>query len=186
MLQVRGVVLQSTLHSIRARLSPPEREAFSRALDPALLPLLEKPADPSGWVPAPALTGLMEAFASILPEDPAKTYWRLGRESCDDNLAAAYRLMSRLARPEFVLRRAVRVWGDFYDRGDFEVLESSPESGAVRVSGADFPHPAMCHRIGGWIERAIELAGGLDVKVEHPACTFAGAECEEWRARWRL
>lgn len=186
MLQIKGVVLQSTLQSIRERLSTPEWEAFALALDPALRPLLENPTDPAAWIPAPALTALMQAYASVLQDDPIQTYRRLGRESCDDNLTAVYRLMSRLARPEFILRRAVRVWGDFYDRGEFEVLETSPESGAIRVTGAGFPHPALCHRIGGWIERAIELSGGREVRVDHPACVFEGADCEEWRASWKL
>jgi hypothetical protein len=185
MLQVKGVTLESTLREIR-RLSPAEREGVLRALDPALLPLIDAPVDPGAWVPASALTGLMEACAAAGAEAPAAVYRRLGRQSCDDTLTSIYRLMSRLARPEFILRRAVRVWGDFYDRGEFEVLETSPESGAVRVTGAGFPHPALCHRISGWIERAVELSGGREVEVEHPVCTFERGEAEEWRARWRL
>ena len=186
MLRVRGILLLSTLNQVRVGLPPGGWSSLWEGLGAEARLQIERPIDPAGWVPAPVLTGIMEAFASVLPEDPARTYWRLGRQSCDDTLTSVYRLMSRLARPEFVLRRAVRVWSDFYDRGDFEVLETLPESGAVRVTGAGFPHPALCGRIGGWIERAIELSGGLEVKVEHPVCTFAGGDCEEWRARWRL
>jgi hypothetical protein len=185
MLRVKGVILESTLRENR-RLPPAGREPVVRAQDPALLPLLYAPLDPGAWVPAASLTGLMAAYAAAKTGEPEGTYRQLGRQTCDETLTTVYRLMSRLARPEFVLRRAVRVWGDFYDRGEFEVLETLPESGAVRVTGAEFPHPALCHRIGGWIERAVELSGGREVVVEHTVCTFDRGECEEWRARWRL
>lgn len=186
MLQVRGVVLESILLNMRMRLSDAERKSFRHALDPALLPVLDTPVTLRGWYPVSVLTGLMEACAASLPEAPERTYWRIGRQSCDDTLTSVYRLMSRFSSPEFILRRAVRLWNDYYDGGDFEVLESLPESGRIRISEAGFPHPSLCHRIGGWIERAVELSGGREVVVEHPVCTFAGGATEEWWARWRI
>ncbi len=186
-LRVRGIVLESTLLYLRARLSPAEQASVRNGLDAECLALVDGIADRRAWYPAAVLVRLMEACAAALPQDPEETYWRMGRQSCDDTLTAVYRLMSRFSNPEFILRRAVRLWNDYYDRGEFEVLETLPESGAVRVTGAGFSHPALCRRIGGWIERAVEITGGREVEVEHPACALAdGGEAEEWRARWKL
>jgi hypothetical protein len=86
--------------------------------------------------------------------------------------------------PSFILKHVAQVWNNYYDQGKMVLVESGPTMTQVRLEKAHLPDAALCIRVSGWMVRAVELSGGRNVRMEHPACANRKDPVCEWKVRW--
>ena len=184
MLMQKGTAMKSTLKYIQGRLDDARLDAFVKGLPEEIQEFFKKPLFASEWYPSEPMAHLMEAFAQNLGEKPHDVYWAMGRQSSDDGLNTVYKIFIRLGNPEFIIRKAPYVWTTYYSEGAFETHVTPPNGALLVLKGCRIPHPAICVRVGGWMQRTLEHSGAKDPKVLHSACTLTGAGTEEWKVSW--
>lgn len=138
----------------------------------------------SAWYSMPAFLHFMEEAEKQLAGKEPDVLRKMGRASADYSLTTVYKIFFKVGSPEFIIGKAARVFGSYYDSGKVVPVESSPGRAAfdlVEFQGA----PPFCARIGGWMERTLELAGAKDVRVHHPECLHRGGPRCRFEGTWK-
>jgi len=138
----------------------------------------------SMWYPMGAFLHLMQEAERQLRERDPEVVRKLGRASADYSLTTVYKIFFKVGSPEFIISKAARVFGSFYDTGKVVPVESVP--GRAVFDLVDFEGaPQFCSRIWGWMERTLELAGAKNVRVVHPECLHRGDSRCRFEGTWK-
>lgn len=99
--------------------------------------------------------------------DLKKGAWELGRFSADIALHGIYKLYVKFSSPGHIISRASRIFSAYYRPSQMETTEQKSNSVKLIMTQFDQPNDLIEYRIGGWIERALEISGcnGIDVKI---------------------
>lgn len=184
-MKVKGSALRSTLNYLREHFTGDQVRRVMDRLPAAQRETAEKPVLTSSWYEADALYGLMHAMAAEVRGDPRELYRTLGRQSCDDGLNTVYRVFFKVGSPAFMLKFTIQVWSNYYSEGKMVLVEGGSRSAHLRLEGIHSTDEAMCERVTGWLERALELAGAGDIHMVHEPCSLKGGAACEWKAVWK-
>jgi hypothetical protein len=182
--QVKGTAVVSTLRFIRERFGPEGVELVRADLDPALQASLPPEPLGSAWYPFPLLVALGRAAARRFGGGLADFHRDLGRASADHGLNTIYRLLFRLGSPHFAVSHATRVWTAHYDSGRMRAVVIEPGHAVLELAGFGEPVPELCERLLGWMSRAVELAGGRDLRIVHGQCVLRGDPTCQFEGWW--
>ena len=184
-MRVKGSALRSSMNFLRENFPPEAVDHVLDQLSEEKRGMLMHPIPSSEWFAADILYDLMQAMTTATHERPEKLFNRLGRQSCDDSLDTVYRVFVKMRSPAFLLKHVSQVWHNFYDEGQMILLSSTLKSAHLRLQEARIPNPAMCVRITGWMERAVDLSGGKESRIAHTQCVHHGGPFCEWQAEWK-
>lgn len=115
----------------------------------------------------------------------SKGAWEVGRFSADYSLWGLYRLFIKIGSPQHLVEKATQIFSTYYRPSRMEIAERGLNYAAARILEFAEPNILVEMRIGGWIERALEISGCTDVhsKVTHSlAC---GDQYTEFLSEWR-
>lgn len=178
--KVKGLAVLNLVAALRNAVEDPAQKVPEE-----LLPYLEERILVSTWYPEKHHFHLMEILAEEL-KIPGKDVWVfLGRKNAEIDLEGIYSAMVMRGNPRATLERFPRIWRLYRDRGRPEVVSSSATEGVVEIADYPFAGSTMARLVKGYLEEALELAGGKDVQVEIEA---EGGDDEPmcWRARWSV
>lgn len=122
--------------------------------------------NPNGWYSLMAFCAVIEEMERVEGADFGKIARETGRYSVDKAAQGPHRLLFFFASPLFIVKRTNALWGFYHDFG--RVMVTPEGTSAARFCLVDCPSlPEIYrHNIAGWVERALELAGGNNVNVE--------------------
>ncbi len=115
--------------------------------------------------------------------DP-KASWELGRYSADYGLKGVYKLLVRLGSPEALAKRAGSVIEKYYNPSKIDCVEAVKHHSILRVTKFPDWNRHIEYRIGGYMERGIEISGGKDPKVKIPSSMTKGHPYTEYEISW--
>jgi hypothetical protein len=92
--------------------------------------------------------------------------WEFGRYSADFGLKGPYRLLVKIGSPQFFLQKGAEFMSAYYRPSTIETTEYGDGFGVVRITKFPEMDKTTECRIGGWIQRALEINGCKDVKVD--------------------
>lgn len=184
-MKVKGSALRSTMNYLREHYTAQQVQKVLARLTADERSAAERPILTSSWYEAGILYDLMRAMAAETPGDPRELYRTLGRQSCDDGLNTVYRVFFKVGSPSFMLKFTIQVWANYYSEGKMTLVDGGAQRAHLRLDGVRSVDEAMCHRVTGWLERALELSGAQAIHMAHQACVHAGAPACEWKAAWQ-
>jgi hypothetical protein len=123
------------------------------------------------------------ADAELAGRDPT---WieRSGGYAIESAGVRHYSGILRKASPLEFLTQRVSLFRLYYQPGNQEVVEHAPGHAVLRLVGFDSVDPLFCRRQTGGLQRALEIAGGVDSTVKHVRCSLEGDAFCEWELRW--
>ncbi len=136
------------------------------------------------WYPFDQFVELNETIDRLFGRGDLGLVKLLGRYSADANLTTIYRLFFKVGSVQWILGRAVRLWGAHYDAGSFDVATRGTRAAVLRLRGFPTPHRVHCLAVAGFVERSLELSGGKRPIVEESKCATRGDECCQFDASW--
>jgi hypothetical protein len=110
--------------------------------------------------------------------------WEGGRFSADFALHGIYRLFVKLGSVESLINRASLIFSTYYKPSALRVAESAKNRVSMQITLFPEMHTIVERRIGGWMERAVEISGQKNVKVEIAQSLTVGDPCTEFVATW--
>lgn len=119
----------------------------------------------STWYPLAWHGALMRAIRSATGEGP-ELIWALGRESTAADLSSVHKLFMGLLAPHTVLNISPRLFGNYYDTGKVEVVESRKGSAVVEWRGCRGFDANLWTEILGGCEALLGAAGATDIQIE--------------------
>lgn len=121
------------------------------------------------WFPArQALVVPTETAGRLLHgNDIKKGAWLLGRYSAETALTGIYKVFLLIASPTYIIGRASKVFATYYRPIEMEVVDKSDKKVVLHMLKCHGYDEVICWRIGGWMEKALEMCGcnNLQVKI---------------------
>jgi len=118
-------------------------------------------------------------------ENSLKAAWEAGRHSASITLTGVYKVFVKMANPSYVIKRASKITATYYEN---VVVDSGEETkNSVVVTIYEFPelHRLIEQRIGGWMERALELSGCSDIKTRITKSLTKGDGQTRYEINWK-
>jgi len=135
------------------------------------------PPLPFVWLPLDLLHHIDHAIFSGPMRGDLGQMREFGAFIAQRDLKALYRMFLKLGTPAFIIGRSRLIFAQYIKGGS---LESTVDGNAATLVLRNLVMPYyMCeHGIPGWLQTAIELAGGRGVKVTQAKCAHRGdPEC---------
>jgi uncharacterized protein (TIGR02265 family) len=142
---------------------------------------------PSSWYPLELLRGLEAAMVAALRyASRTELFVEMGRATASANLTGtgSQRVYVRAGDPHFLLRHSPYIYASSHTSGSRSYEPTGEHSAVLRTTRPDVLREDCLTTIG-WLRRAIEIAGGRDVRVVETLCGAEGAPCCEYRCEWR-
>jgi hypothetical protein len=95
---------------------------------------------------------------------------KMGRASADDGLAGPYKMYVHPSDPHQLLKRSPQLYKLYYSVGYRTYEKLSEKSAVLRTFDAEDIDANDCVTVAGWYQRAIELCGGVNVRIAEPRC----------------
>ncbi|HPR62673.1 MAG TPA: hypothetical protein PK014_00495 [Thermoanaerobaculia bacterium] len=184
MIKAKGPILKSVLKYIKGHLGESGYEAFLKTLPEDIQKVLARPILTSEFYPSDIIVGIMDAYVKQGDLDAAKVFHDMGRVSADEGFTGIYKIFLKVGSPAMMIRQAPLIFKSYYSQGKMEAEVVSKNDANVKITGAEFGHPALCTRITGFIERTMELSGGKSVRLTHTKCESRGDDEEFWYGLW--
>jgi hypothetical protein len=184
MANVKGSAIIARLRFIRERYGESRVQEILGQLAPKHREILEARVLPQAWVPYDLFVDLNVAADQAFGRGDLALCYEMGRYSAEVNLPTLYRLFYRLGNPQFIFRRAARVWKVHYDSGAMVPIEE-PHGLRLRIEGFERPHRAHCLSVMGWATKSFEMSGGVVEEFAEERCRTRGDPACEMLVRAR-
>jgi hypothetical protein len=125
-----------------------------------------------------------EALCRVVHGGDEGSAWTLGRYSADYALSGVYRIFARFGAPHFLLNRASQVFSQYYRPSRIAVTDKQDRACTVQIQEFETPHRLVELRIGGWMERAVELSGRRVLRAEITRSMARGEPVTEYVIQW--
>ncbi|QRO00350.1 TIGR02265 family protein [Archangium violaceum] len=183
--RIKGSVLITRLNLLRKQGGVERLQQVLQRLPAADRKVLEGVIMPIGWYPLELNLRLDDAIAGALsPKERARAFVEMGRASAEENLQGPHHVFIRKGDPHFLLSHAPEIYRLYYAVGSRTYEKTGARSAVLRTVGAESVTEADCLTIIGWHQRAIEMSGGRDVRVDHPKCRARGNGYCEYLCSW--
>jgi uncharacterized protein (TIGR02265 family) len=185
--RIKGSVLITRLNLLRKHGGAERLQQVLQRLPAADRKVLEGVILPISWYSMELNLRLDAAMADVLsPSDRVRAFIDMGRASAEENLNGPHHVFIRKGDPHFLLSHAPEIYRLYYAVGTRSYEKIGARTGVLRTVGADNATAEDCLTIIGWYQRAIEMSGGRDVRVEHTKCRARGSGHCEYHCSWEL
>jgi hypothetical protein len=125
------------------------------------------------------------AMCELFYNNDPQGAWEVGRFSADFALKGVYKAFVKMTSVSFFIKRASLLMTTYYQPSKME-LQSSTYSQAV-LHMTEFPeaHRLIESRIGGWVQRALEIHGCKEVAVDITRSLANGDPLTEMILNWK-
>ena len=148
--------------------------------------IFQSPIDKTAWFPLEcAMVEPTLLMCETFFNKSLRGAWECGRYSAEYGLKGIYKVLVKMSSPQILIRKAGPILLNYYRTGKVEVTDVSPNHVVVCIS--EFPEmkKVMEYRIAGWMERALEICGCLNVTVKIVKSLADHDFCTEYSITWR-
>ncbi len=184
-MKVKGSVISTLKNYINKNYSDRYNEWFKK-LDAPSREIFSKVILATDWYPIEEGIVNPSRLAADLffNGDYQKAGWELGRFSAEEALTGIYKVFVMIATPQFIMKRGSKILSSFYDPSKLAV--SAERTRGVDISISDFEKldTILENRIGGWMEKALEICGCHNVNTEIVESLTKGNERTLYQINW--
>lgn len=183
-MQIKGSAVKSIPDFLR-KFHPDKYIDWINSLPEESKKIFDVPVIPSNWYELKDAAIIpTEILGRMLYNDDDKGAWQCGRYSAESALTGIYKFFIKAATPSFIIDRAGRVFSTYYQPCRMEVVEKAADWVRLQIKDMDEPSKVIEQRIGGWMERAIEIHGVSFVTVEIVKSMVNGDPYTEYMVKW--
>ncbi len=184
MVQVKGSTLVPRWAYLEEKATPEQKARVLERLSPELRRDLEAGVLHNRWYPFEYLLQLVRALDQVLGRGDQALILELGKYAAEKVLPTIYRVFYKVGSPEYIIKRATRVWAQYYSSGRLTLVTLGPRK--VKILLEDFATPAHehCLSVQGWIIKTLEMSGARDIRLQQAQCRDRGGPVCEFVATW--
>jgi hypothetical protein len=185
-MKVKGTALAVVTDFIRGKFGPEGLERWLGALAPEAARAYREGIQINHWYPLREL--YLEPTAVMCQlffgGDPGAAR-EIGRFSADFALKGVYKAFVKMTSVNFFIKRASLLMTTYYQPSRMELASLGNNRAVLHLTEFPEPHPLIEARIAGWVERALEIHGCREVKVDIVRSLTTGAPLTELVLTWK-
>lgn len=113
-----------------------------------------------------------------------KGAWEMGKYSAEKALTGIYKIFVKASSPGYIVQRASRVFSTYYQPCKMEAKKSTEKSTLLEISNMTESDIVIEYRIGGWIEKALDISGAKNCKVKFLMSMAKGDDITQIDITW--
>ncbi len=98
--------------------------------------------------------------------DAETASFELGKNSAEHSLTGIYKIFIKIAKPEFILKKAGVIFSTYYSDTKFEVVDSDNRFAKFKIRGFNVEEKLIFYRIEGWISELFNLIKIDSLKIK--------------------
>lgn len=184
-MEVKGSAVRTIPDYIRKNF-PDQYEAWHNSLPEGSLKIFDDFIRSADWYPFHEGMHIpVELLGKVVFKgDTLKAAWECGRYSAESTLTGIYKFFVMAAPPSLVIRRGSRILGTFYQPVEIKVAGDGDGWAILHITKFDELTEVIENRIGGWIEKGLEIQ-----KVKNPTVAIVksmakGDKVTEIKINW--
>jgi hypothetical protein len=163
--QVKGTGIIPVISYIKAHYGDEAWAGLVQRLPQPARDVLSRRVMPITWYPHEVVAQLYDAICDEFGKGNPKFCWTVGKDAADYGLSLIYKFFLSFGSPMMFGSKGPEMWKTYYQPSTLEVLRN--EKGAISLAIHDLQTSlAHLYSVAGWMERAGELTGGKNIKVE--------------------
>ncbi len=125
------------------------------------------------------------AMCELFYDNDHKGAWEVGRFSADYALKGVYKAFVKMTSVGFFIKRASLLMTTYYQPSAMELKSSTFNQAVLHMTKFPEAHSLIESRIGGWIQRSLEIHGCKEVTVEITRSLTNGDPYTEMILKWK-
>ena len=183
-MKVKGTAVKTIPEFIKSE-HPEKYKEWMEKLSPTSRELFLNGALASEWYPIEdAIIQPTKIMSELCYEHPTKGAFECGRYSAEVSLKGIYKFYVKMSSPRHIIDRASRVLQAYYDPSELKVVSKSSDHVTVHIVKWPTPNEVVDQRLAGWMEKALEISGCKDVKVNIAKSLAKGDKYTEFAITW--
>jgi len=183
--EAKGTSVQTVGKFVRTRFGEEAHRQWVAALPPEARAIHGQPVMSSVWYPlGPGLIDATECACRLFFGGDPQGAWECGRFSAEDGLKGVYKIFLVVGTPGFLIKKASSLLPQLYRPSTIGVVGQDSKSVTLHITEFPEPHAILDSRIGGWMERALEISACTGVEVNIPRSLARGDSLTEFVIRW--
>jgi len=184
-MKVKGTILSSAKSFVKDNF-PNRFDDWLSNLSPESKDLYTNPVLASEWYDINV--GLFDPTNKIAEmfynKDINLAAWEMGRYSAEVGLKGIYKVFILIATPQFIMKRGGKILSSFYNPCDLTTGEIRPKG--VDIIVKEFPGSSEIteSRIGGWMEKALEITNVKNISIDKVKSLAKGDELTKYVINW--
>lgn len=182
-MEIKGTAVVSITHFVQDKFSSRYDEWLNSL--PADSAEIMKTVMTSSWYPIKsAMIEPTRKICDLFFEGKEKGAIELGKYSADYSLKGVYKLFIKFGSPSFIISRASQIMPTFYKDSDMKVVSESKNGTTVQITRLAGIERLLELRIAGWMERALEICGCKNIKLNITRSLTKGEPVTEFVISW--
>ncbi len=185
-MQVKGSVVKS-IDNFIAEKYPAKFEAWKNALSSDAQKIYSNSIFATEWYPIKeSIIEPTEHMSAMFYDSSVnKAAWESGRYSAEVALQGIYKVFILISTPSYIMKRASKIMASFYQPTQLEVVDSTNKSILVHILELPINSEIIESRIGGWMERALEICGCNGLTIDKTKSLAKGDQLTAYEIRWQ-
>jgi hypothetical protein len=165
---------------------PNQYEEWKANLEPATKEIFSNLISAGQWYPLEesVIKPTKKAGEAFFSKDLKKAAWEMGRFSAEMGLSGMYKVFVLIAKPTYIMGRASKVFSTYYQPIKLEIVSKSDKHVTLHMTNCAKPSDVLEWRIAGWCEKALEICGCKNLKVDMPKSLFRKDAYTEFAFSW--
>lgn len=184
-MKVKGTTISFFPDYIRDKHGKDKYEQWLNSLPPNSKSIYQGRILSSAWYPLK--DGLIVPLKSICEQfhgGDVKGAFEIGKYSADWGLSGIYKIFVMMGSPESLAKKATTVFPSYYEGITSNVVVAEPGRAVMRIEAFPDADQYIENRIMGYMNRAVEICGGKNVKSRMTSQISKGAKFTEYEITW--
>ena len=139
----------------------------------------------SEWYPVEeAIVLPTQIMSELCYGHPTKGAYECGRYSAEISLKGIYKFYVKMSSPKHIIDRASRVLQAYYEPSELKIVSKSSNHVTLHILRFPTKSEVADHRLAGWMEKALEISGCNDIKVNITKSLSKGDRYTEFAITW--
>jgi hypothetical protein len=183
--KVKGSAIETLPLFVKDKFGDGGYQKWFEALSPEAQEIYHKKILASAWYP------LRQTFleptikiCELFYSGSLKGAWENGRYSAEKGLRGVYKMFIRIGSVHFLIKKASTILPTYYEPSHIDIIELNDKSAVLHITQFEEADVVIDNRIGGWVERALEINGCKIADVKILKSLAKGDPVTELRAKW--
>lgn len=183
-MEVKGTAVKSIPEFVKTKF-PTRFDEWLLALPDESRKIMKGDITINNWYPLnEGLSIPVRTVGQLFYGDAIKGAQTMGRYSADIALSGIFKIYVQLGSPKQILERANRVFSSYFRPSEIETHESRKNYFCFHIIQFDQMDEVVEQNMAGWIQRALEISGCKNVRVDIPKSLVKKCSYSEFVLTW--
>ncbi len=165
-MNVKGEVLRSLPLFVIKRFGQTKYMKWLNTISSSAHTVYSEGIDDKEWYPLTStLVAPTVTMCDMFYRGSMRGAWECGRYSADYGLKGIYKVLVKLQSPTILIQKSSSIFSSLYQPASLQVTVEDERRLSVVITEFEEIHSVIEARIGGWMERALEISGCKHVNI---------------------